>query len=98
MMKLTNILLWVCVLVALVVLVGSHASAETYPAAFVVVSVDYDADEVVLLDFTGDEWIITDCSDWCVGDLVAAIMDDNNTPIIYDDLIVSYLYSGWIEL
>lgn len=83
-----------CVVAALIGL----AKAEEYPAAFVVVSVDYDADEVVLLDFTGDEWIITDCADWCVGDLVAAIMDDNNTPIIYDDLIVSYLYSGWIEL
>lgn len=35
--------------------------------------------------------------DWCVGDLVTMIFDDNGTPIITDDIIISYRYSGWIS-
>ena len=36
----------------------SPASAETYPATMIVVSVDYDADEVALLDYNGNVWVI----------------------------------------
>ena len=97
MMKLTNILLWVCVLVALVVLVGSHASAETYPVTMVVVSVDYDADEVALLDYNGDIWVIFGCDDWSVYDIAAVIMDDHDTTVIYDDEVVNVRYDGWLD-
>lgn len=82
-----------CVVAALIGL----AKAETYPATMVVVSVDYDADEVALLDYNGDVWVIFGCEDWSVYDIAAAIMDDHNTATIYDDEVVSVRYDGWLD-
>ena len=35
--------------------------------------------------------------DWQVGDIVSILFDDNGTEIVYDDIIISYRYSGWIS-
>lgn len=35
--------------------------------------------------------------DWNKGDIVSVIFDDNGTEKIFDDIIVSYKYSGWIS-
>lgn len=36
--------------------------------------------------------------DWAVGDLCSLIMFDNGTEIVYDDIVVSARYGGFIEL
>ena len=35
--------------------------------------------------------------DWCKGELIAFIFDDNGTPEVLDDMIVSVKYAGWIS-
>ena len=35
--------------------------------------------------------------DWCIGNLVSILFDNNGTDIVYDDIIISYRYSGWIS-
>ena len=71
--------------------------AESYPLTTVVVSVDYDHDEVVCLDFNQNEWIFEGCEDWEVFDICSMIMDDNDTDLIYDDAIICVRCDGWLE-
>ena len=54
-------------------------------------------DALVLIDSTGNEWIWYGIEDYDVGDIVAAIMDDNGTEIIYDDAIITMRYTGYAE-
>lgn len=35
--------------------------------------------------------------DWMIGDLVSIVFENNGTPEITDDTIISYRYSGWIS-
>ena len=35
--------------------------------------------------------------DWMKGDLVSVIFDSNETEEVFDDIIISYRYSGWIS-
>ena len=35
--------------------------------------------------------------DWNIGNLVSILFDDNGTEIVYDDIIISYRYAGWIS-
>ena len=92
MKQLIGILIWILLCILFV-----KCSAETYPATMVVVSVDYDADEVALLDYNGDVWLIFGCEDWSVYDIAAAIMDDHDTATIYDDEVISVRYDGWLD-
>lgn len=69
---------------------------SNYAQTFVVTEITKD--EVICVDFSGNEWSFTDdAEDWLVGDLVSAIMSDNGTKIIYDDYFVSVRYSGWVD-
>ena len=69
-----------------------HYYAQTY------VVTEVTKDEVICVDFNGNEWSFTDnAEDWIVGDFVSAIMSDNGTKIIYDDYFVSVRYSGWLD-
>lgn len=39
-----------------------------------------------------------DCDEWQVGDIVTCIMYDNNTDIVYDDIIINHpQYAGYID-
>lgn len=35
--------------------------------------------------------------DWFVGDIVSILFYDNGTDIVYDDIIISCRYSGWVS-
>lgn len=35
--------------------------------------------------------------DWMTGDLVSVIFDNNGTEEVFDDIIISCRYSGWIS-
>lgn len=73
------------------------ASAEIYPQTFVVNDINYQQDTLVLTDFNGNDWIWVGIEDFCVGDITAAIMDDNNTEVIFDDIIITLRYAGYME-
>ena len=95
-------LIWCAVMVAAILMgVVACASAETYPQTFVVIDTDYTNDVLVMMDFNGNVWEWEGVEDWDCGDVGSAIMEDNDTPIIYDDAIIDILYTGlfdgWIE-
>ena len=74
------------------------ASAENYPTIFKITQLDEYNDMIYLTDFCGNLWLATGIEDYEIGDIVAAIMDDNDTDgTIYDDIIVTMRYCGYIE-
>ena len=75
----------------------STACAEIYPQTFIVGTVDPMQDALILIDSMGNEWLWFGIEDYEVGDIVAAIMDDNGTEIIYDDAIITMRYTGYAE-
>ena len=75
----------------------SAAHAEIYPQTFIVDMIDSAQNALVLVDINGNEWIWFGVEDYDVGDIVAAIMDDNGTEIIYDDAIITIRYTGYVE-
>ena len=68
-----------------------------YSQTFVVTDVDYKTDIVQMEDFNGNIWSFKGCEDWLEGDVCSAILWDNDTDIIYDDVILTTRYSGWVE-
>jgi len=56
-----------------------------------------DMYKITIEDATGNLWVYdTDADDYTVGDGVAMIMYNNDTPeSIYDDVIISARYSGF---
>lgn len=82
---------------SIVVVAFPVAYAETYPQAFIVNAIDLAQDAIILMDSNGNEWVWFGIEDYYVGDIVAAIMDDSGTEVIYDDTIIMIRYSGYIE-
>lgn len=82
-------------IITLFVFLTMSASAEIYPQTFVVS--DIEDDVLVLVDYNENEWIWEGAEDYTIGDIVAAIMDDNDTITIYDDAIVTLRYAGYME-
>lgn len=87
----------VIVMLMVALLMCGVAGAEIYPMAYSVVGVDHEEDVVILLDGNDNEWVWEGAEDWMVGDVAAAIMEDNNTGCIYDDEIVTLRYCGYIR-
>lgn len=73
--------------------------AEEYPAVMVIDEVNGNQDLVVGHDFAGNIWSFyaNGGEDWMVGDLCAMIMDDKETPLIYDDEIKATRYVGYVQ-
>lgn len=72
-------------------------SVNFYPDAMMVV--DVTEDEVVLEAANGNLFSMTsEGEDWEKGDIVAVILNDNGTEVVYDDEIVSAKYAGYTEL
>ena len=66
-----------------------------YPMMGMVIDFDYDNDTVFVVDCAGFIWGFYEIDDWNIGDYVALMMDDNNTPDdIFDDIIVMVRYCG----
>ena len=82
-------------IITLFVLLTMSASAEIYPQTFVVNDIENDV--LVLVDYNENEWIWEGAEDYAIGDIVAAIIEDNNTITIYDDVIITLRYTGYME-
>lgn len=73
----------------------SIASAELYPKTARVVEVNHEEDTVTVETFNGFLFVFDVCEDYCEGDCVSLIMEDNGTELVYDDEIVKAQYSAW---
>ena len=62
-----------------------------------VADIDCENDTVYAMDGSGHVWGFYGVDDWVVGDWASLILYDNNTPIIYDDVIVRVTYGGIFE-
>lgn len=69
---------------------------HTYALSGIVTKVNAENNTVVFEDFNGNLWEFTGTEDWQVNDIIATIMDDNGTIEIYDDIILSTTYNGYI--
>jgi hypothetical protein len=75
--------------------VTNATTDNLYPSCGIVTSVT--STELEWTDFNGNIWVIVgDPEDWCEGDRIAVIMDNNGTTeTIYDDIVVKTKYCGW---
>ena len=85
------------VMVMFAMLASMAAHAEIYPGVFCVLSVDQDTDTMMLIDANENLWEVSGVEDYDEGDCVGAIMDDNGTEDIADDMILSIRYCGWFD-
>lgn len=80
--------------IIVLILFSQFSFAEVYPKAFIVIDTIPETNTVTLWDSTGNVWEWYGVEDWMPGDIAVAIMDDNNTEIIFDDSILILQYSG----
>lgn len=58
---------------------------------------DIEKGIITCVDFNGNKWTFKDNSkDWQKGDFASCCMYDNGTEMIYDDIILSAKYCGWL--
>jgi len=74
---------------------GEAHSDHFYAMTAKVVALDYTVDLVTVEDFNGFRWCFYECDDWQIGDCVSIVMHDNDTPLIFDDVIYSVRYGAW---
>ena len=74
-----------------------ESEPQLYPLTTKVVELDRENDIVICEDFNGFRWQFEGCEDWQEGDICSMIMNDNGTPKIFDDEIVSVKYDGYFE-
>lgn len=71
------------------------AVAEEYPLTTRVYAVDPDADIVTIETFNKMLYAFKGVDDWMEGDCCSVIMDDNGTPNVIDDKVISVHYCAW---
>ena len=84
-MKRLVMMVMVLVMMAMVLCGCNAPKGEQYAMTTVVVELDENNDEVICIDFNGNEWVFEGVEDWMVGDIASMVMNDCGTPIIYDD-------------
>lgn len=88
---------FVAMIMLCAMMIGLVASAEIYPQVFVVSEVNYEDNTILLVDCNEEGWIWEGIEDYDIGDIVASIIDDNETETIYDDIIVMVRYAGYMK-
>ena len=87
----------VVAVVVMMAMVCASACAEIYPELYLVTEVSHEHDIVVLVDGRGEEWIWEGAEDWFPGDIAVGIVEDWNTPDLYDDEILILHYRVMFE-
>ena len=83
-------------LTALATAAAITVTSTFYPATMEITNISGDV--VTMETSTGHVYEMTGAEDYMTGDLVALIMDDNGTPEVTDDKIISARYAGyWTE-
>ena len=86
--------LLVVLLCAILTFSNAYAINGLYPLCGIVTEIDYENDVFYVVDGGGTEWILTECEDWQLGDIVSMIMFNNGTEYIFDDIVIDYRYGG----
>lgn len=87
-----NMLKKIVILVVIGIVLMTEAKADVYSTLFKVEKVDRIEDVAILVDCTGHEWLYTEPEDMEEDDFYTAVMDDNGTELVYDDVIISIRY------
>lgn len=74
---------------------GNQHESKLYPQTMKVIEIEDNI--VTIQDYNGFIYEFEGAEDWEVGDICSCIMNDNGTPKIYDDEIVSIRYAGTFE-
>ena len=86
----------VILVLVLVLSITSAVASEFYPRCAVITEIDEINDLVVCEDFAGIIWEFYGIEDFDIGDLVAMLMWDCDTPdSIFDDEIIDAVYGGY---
>lgn len=72
-------------------------ASELYPETFVIDQIDRSSDIVTGRTTSGHLYSFYGVEDWMVGDIAAAIMDDNGTENIRDDKVIKVRYIGYTD-
>ena len=91
------ILLVICCVWFALMAADTKPTETLYPMTTKVVELDRENDVVTCEDFNGFLWQFDGCEDLQEGDICSMIMNDNGTPKIFDDEIVSVKYDGYFE-
>lgn len=84
-------------LTAMMLFTGCGKVDDTYALSTKVVDVNYISDVVTVMDFNGMTWKFTGTDDWMVGDICSMVMDSRGTELVFDDVIISCKYDGYLE-
>lgn len=76
---------------------SDKANPHEYPECGLIINIDEEEDLVEFQTQFGDVYSFYGVNDYYVGDLVAVIMHDSGTLEIYDDVVVSTNYVGWVD-
>ena len=87
----------ILILIIIMILTICEGYTENYILISMVVDFDFKNNLVIVEDCTGEQWAFEGIEDWWYNDLAGILMDDNNTEIIYDDIILLVTYCGNIE-
>ena len=79
------------------ILAALIASLGIYSATGTVTEVDRTTDTVTFTTANGHMYAFKGCEDWASNDLVSAVMWDNGTPFVSDDVILWARYCGIAE-
>lgn len=98
MKKVLAIVTLLALVISFAVICGTQSEAHSdhfYAMTAKVVALDYTVDLVTVEDFNGFQWCFYECDDWQIGDCASLVMHDNDTPLIFDDVIYSVRYGAW---
>ena len=63
-----------------------------YAKTAIVTDLNKDDDVVTVTDSSGYMWEFSGCEDWMLNDYCSMVMYDNNTALIFDDIIIDVKY------
>lgn len=63
-----------------------------YAKTAIVTDLNKDDDVVTVTDSSGYMWEFSGCEDWMLNDYCSMVMYDNNTALIFDDVIIDVKY------
>ena len=93
----TIILICVLTVSIIVAMVEENRNENLYAINTVVMNINSETDEVFCIDKNGNIWSFYGTEDWAVNDNAILIMIKNKTETIYDDEIISAIYSRFFE-
>lgn len=94
-----NIKNFIIVILVAVIILGIITVSNFHSRVAMVTEIDTENNLITVTCGNGNIFsFYTDIEDWCCGDLCSLIMYDKGTDIVYDDIIVSARYDGYVEL